>query len=98
MTTDSISKEQKQEITASLRRYFADNLDRELSEMQAGFLLEYFLTEIAPFAYNKGVEDARRYFFTMTEDLAGACFEEPLTFWKKSARDGSRDVRRKQGR
>ncbi len=97
MTPDSFSKEQRQEIAASLRRYFAENFDRELSEMQAGFLLEYFLSEIAPLAYNKGVEDARRYFFTMTEDLAGACFEEPLTYWKKTAKGASRDVRRKPG-
>src|ERR1700728_2763159 len=72
MQPDSLSKEQRQEIAASLRRYFVENFDRELSEMQAGFLLEYFLSEIAPLAYNKGVDDARRYFFTMTEDLAGA--------------------------
>jgi uncharacterized protein (DUF2164 family) len=60
----SFSKEQKAEIVSSIRRYLAENLDRDLSEMQAGFLLEYFMSEIAPFAYNKGVEDARKYFRT----------------------------------
>jgi uncharacterized protein (DUF2164 family) len=95
--TPSFSQEQKQEIVASLRRYFAEELDRELSDMQAGFLLEYFLREIAPFAYNQGVEDARKYFFRMTEDLPGACFEEPLTFWK-TAKGGGRETRRKPGR
>jgi uncharacterized protein (DUF2164 family) len=56
--------------------------------------LEYFLKEIAPFAYNQGVEDAQKYFLAKTEELTGTYFEEGLTFWK--SRDGkSRVVRRK---
>ena len=75
------SKDQKAEIAASLRRYFTENLDCDLSEMQAGFLLEYVMNEIGPFAYNQGVEDSRKYFLRLTEDLPGTCFQEPLTFW-----------------
>jgi uncharacterized protein (DUF2164 family) len=90
----SFSKEQKAEIVASIRRYFAENLDGELSEMQAGFLLEYFMSEIAPFAYNKGVEDAQKYFLRVTEDLPSACFHEALTYWKTQKGFG-RVVRRK---
>jgi uncharacterized protein (DUF2164 family) len=90
----SFSKEQKAAIVASIQRYFADDLDRELSEMQAGFLLEYFMSEIAPFAYNQGVEDAQQYFSRLTEDLPGACFHEPLTHWK-SPKGTGRSVSRK---
>jgi uncharacterized protein (DUF2164 family) len=90
----SISKEQRSEIILSLRHYFAENLDRELSEMQAGFLLEYVFSEIAPFAYNKGVEDAQKFLVRMTEDLPGTCFQEALTYWKTQKRP-SREVRRK---
>lgn len=76
------SKDQKAEIVSSLRRYFTENLDSELSEMQSGFLLEYLMNEIAPFAYNQGVEDAQKYFLRAAEDLPGTCFQEPLTHWK----------------
>ena len=76
------SKDQKAEIVTSLRRYFTENFDSNLSEMQAGFLLEYLMTEIGPFAYNQGVEDAQKYFLRMTEDLPGTCFQEPMTHWK----------------
>ena len=93
----SFSKEQKAEIVSSIRRYFAENLDRDLSEMEAGFLLEYFMSEIAPFAYNKGVEDAQRYFVRVTEDLPGTCFVEPLTHWK-SQKGAGRAVSRKPGK
>ncbi len=77
-----------------MQRYFAENLDSELSDMQAGFLLEFFVSEIGPFAYNKGVEDAQKYFIRATEDLPGTCFHEALTFWK-SQRGAGRAVRRK---
>ncbi|MFA6176750.1 MAG: DUF2164 domain-containing protein [Phycisphaerae bacterium] len=90
----SFSKEQKLEIISSIRRYFTENLDCELSEMQSGFLLEYFINEIAPFAYNKGVEDAQKYFVRMAEDLPGTCFQEALTYWK-THKSTSRAVRRK---
>jgi uncharacterized protein (DUF2164 family) len=79
---NSFSKEQKAELIASLRRYLAEELDRDISEMQAGFLLEFVIKEIAPFAYNQGVEDAQKHFLRAVEDLPGTCFQEPLTHWK----------------
>ena len=90
----SFSKEQKAEIVSSIQRYFAENLDRELSEMQAGFLLEYFMSEIAPFAYNQGVEDAQKYFIGAAGDLPGTCFHEALAYWK-TQKGAGRAVRRK---
>ena len=88
------SKEQKAELAASMRRYFAEELDFDLSEMQAGFVLDYFFSEIAPFAYNQGVEDAQKYFMSASEDLTGTCFKEVLTYWKTRKKSGA-DVRRK---
>ena len=90
----SFSKEQKAEIVSSIQRYFAENLDSELSEIQAGFLLEFFVSEIGPFAYNQGIEDAQKYFIRATEDLPGTCFHEGLTFWR-SQKGAGRAVRRK---
>ena len=90
----SFSKDQKAEITSSLRRYFTENLNCDLSEMQAGFLLEYLMNEIGPIAYNRGVEDAQKYFLRMTEDLPGTCFQEPMAYWK-GQRSVSGAVRRK---
>ncbi|CAN5564490.1 DUF2164 domain-containing protein [soil metagenome] len=90
------SREQKAEIVASLQRYFTEELDFELRDMPAGFLVDYILKEIGPFAYNKGVEDAREYFASKVEDLTGVCFEEGLTYWKEAKGEG-RWVRRKAG-
>ena len=88
-----LSKDQKAEITASINRFFSEKLDCELSEIQAGFLLDYFFQEIAPFAYNQGVADAQRFLLQTGEDLLGTCFQEPLTYWEDHA--GAQGVRRK---
>jgi uncharacterized protein (DUF2164 family) len=78
-----LTKEEVADIIPSLRRYFREELELEISEMRAKFLLNYFLKEIAPFAYNKGVKDAESYFRGRVEDLSGTCFEPALTWWLK---------------
>lgn len=92
----SLTKEQKVEATASMRRFVAEEPELEVSDIQTGRLLDYILTEIAPFAYNQGVEAARQQLSRQIEDLPGTCFEEPLTYWDKAG--SSRFVRRKPGR
>lgn len=71
------------EVVSSLRKYFREELEQELSEMRARFLFEYLQKEIAPLAYNKGVKDAEQYFRSKTEDLTGICYEQPLTYWSR---------------
>jgi len=76
----------KQEIAdsiPSLQKFFREELELELNEMHAKFLLGYFLKEIAPFVYNKGVHDAESFFRAKIEDLSGVCFEPGLTYWLK---------------
>jgi len=78
-----LTKEEIADVIPSLRRYFKEELELEISEMRAKFLLNYFLKEVAPFAYNKGVKDAESYFRGRVEDLSGTCFEPALTYWIK---------------
>lgn len=92
---DTISPEQQTAVLASLQRYFDEHFDTELNELQASLLLDYIMTEIAPFAYNRGVEDAQAFFAARTADLPGVCFEEVLTYWED--RGSARVVRRKPG-
>jgi uncharacterized protein (DUF2164 family) len=81
-----LTKQEIAEILPSLKQYFRDELDQELSDMRAKFLLDYFMTEIAPLAYNRGVKDAESFFRARVEDLPGACFEPAMTWWLKKKR------------
>ena len=78
-----LNQQETKDAVASLQRYFSEELDQEISEMRAKFLLEYILREIAPLAYNQGVKDAESFFRGKIEDLSGTCFEEGLTYWLK---------------
>jgi uncharacterized protein (DUF2164 family) len=78
-----LTKEEVERIVPSVQKFFREELDQDISEMRAKFLLSYFLKEIAPFAYNKGVKDAEAFFRNKVEDLTATCFEDGLTYWLK---------------
>ena len=77
------NKQETAELVPSLQKYFREEFEEEIGEMRAKFVLEYILKEIAPLAYNQGVRDAQEHFRRATEDVSGACFEPPLTYWLK---------------
>lgn len=82
---------EKREVLESIQRFMAEEMEVEISEMQAESMLDYFGKELAPFAYNRGVRDAQDFLILKAEDLGGTCFEEGLRYWK----DGRGGVRRK---
>jgi len=85
-----LTHDQRRKFVHTIGRNFSEELEHEIGEMQAGFLLDYFLKEVAPIAYNQGVSDARRFLEERMEDLPGTCFEHEMTFWeqrKGSSRD-----------
>eukprot|EP01031_Cornospumella_fuschlensis_P013018 gene13018-15909_t len=81
----TLPKAQKADILSSLQRYLSTELDHELGDIQASHLLDYILKEIAPFAYNQGIEDAKTFLTSKLEDLTGTCFAECLTYWHTPA-------------
>ena len=82
----TLSPQETEETIHSLKKYCASELELELSDLRAKFLLDYFLQEIAPFAYNQGVKNAEEYFRNKLEDLPATCFEPGLTYWQKKRR------------
>ena len=51
--------------------------------LKAELLLDYFIKEIGPYAYNRGVSDAESFFRSKLEDLKGSCHEYELTYWEE---------------
>jgi uncharacterized protein (DUF2164 family) len=81
-----LTPDQRKQAIQSIGRYLEDELEQDIGEMQAGFLLDYFLTEIAPIAYNQGVSDARRFVEEKLQDLSGTCFEHEFSYWNEGIR------------
>ena len=65
----------------SLKKYFADESGEEMGDLRAKLLLNYILKEIAPLAYNRGVQHSEEFFRKRLEDLPATCFEPAFTYW-----------------
>ena len=82
--TIKISKETQKELVASIRRYFAENMEDEIGDLKASLLLDFALQEIGPSVYNLAIADAQTYLQDKVLDIENACWEEEFTYWKPS--------------
>ena len=51
--TIKLSKAKKQQLVKSIRRYFAEQLDREIGDLKASLFLDFCLQEICPSACSR---------------------------------------------
>lgn len=77
----TLTPEAKQQALVSIRRFLLEELDLDVGDLKAGSVLEYFLKELAPVAYNRGVADAQQFFADRALDLEGACHEAEFGYW-----------------
>jgi uncharacterized protein (DUF2164 family) len=85
-----LSDEARKHALSSIRRFWTENLDAEVGDLQAIAVLDFFLKEIGPSVYNTGVADAQAYLHDRVADLEGTCYEPEFVYWPKSS-----SVRRK---
>lgn len=83
--TITLGPEQKKQAIASIRRYFTENWEEDVGDLKAGLLLDYFLKEIGPVAYNRAIADAQVYLRDRVADLEGTCYAQEFTFWPPSS-------------
>jgi uncharacterized protein (DUF2164 family) len=74
--------EAKQQAVASIRQYFADQLDDDIGDLKAGLLLEFFLKEIGPSIHNAAIARAQTYVADRLADLEGVCTVPEFGYWK----------------
>lgn len=75
------SKEEKALMVEKLQRYFAKELDQELGEFDAEFLLDFFADEMGAFFYNRGLYDAEAALSVKVEEISESLMqlERPVT-------------------
>lgn len=61
--------ETRTELIAALKRYFADERDEEIGDLQASFLLDFVLKEVGPSIYNHAINDAQASLHGAVADL-----------------------------
>jgi uncharacterized protein (DUF2164 family) len=80
----TLSNDVTQKVLASLRRYFAEQRDEELGDLQSQLLLEFILKEIGPSIYNAAIGDAQVYLAERVADLEGACAVPEFAYWART--------------
>lgn len=83
MTTTTLNERYRKEAIASIQQYFRTNLPDEIGDLPAGLLLDFFLEEIGPLIYNKGVSDAQQRVAARLADVEGELYEDPFQYWRR---------------
>ncbi len=69
------TKEEKNVLVYKLKRYLDQELDYEIGQFEAEFLLDFFSKEIGVYHYNRGLKDAQDVFKSKVEDITDAIYE-----------------------
>ena len=75
MSEISFTHEEREIICRKIQLYMREELDQEVGQFDAGFLLDFFAEEIGPYFYNRGLYDAQAILQSRLENIAEAIYE-----------------------
>ena len=75
MAEIKFTPEERDAICRKVQLYFAEELDQEIGQFDAGFLLDFFAEQIGPYFYNRGLYDAQAILESRMEQVAEAIYE-----------------------
>ena len=75
MASIEFSREEKEIIAGKIQLYFSEELDQEIGQFDAEFLLDFFAEEIGPYFYNRGLYDAQTVMEARLADISDALYE-----------------------
>lgn len=81
----ALSDAAKNQSIASIRRYFASELDQDIGDLKAALILDFFLREVAPSVYNAAIADAQTYLRDRLVDLEATCYEAEFSYWPRDS-------------
>ncbi|PCE23199.1 hypothetical protein BWP39_26295 [Paraburkholderia acidicola] len=81
-----LDKDVRKEAIESIQRYFTENHEERIGNIQAGALLNFFVEELGPVIYNIAIQDAQERLQARVSELDLECHEEAFGYWKKYER------------
>jgi uncharacterized protein (DUF2164 family) len=81
--TIRLQNQTEADLVASIKRFFAEELDEDIGDLKARTLLDYCLQEIGPSVYNQAIADAQQSLELAVADLSGVRYEPEFGYWKK---------------
>lgn len=76
------SADEKSMLISKIQHYFEDQLDHEIGQFEADFLLDFFSKEVGAFYYNQGLHDAQAVLESKLDTISDAIYEieQPTSF------------------
>ncbi len=66
---------EKAHLINKIQQYFTRELDQEIGQFDADFLLDFFTSEMGVFFYNRGLYDAQKMLATKVEEISDAIYQ-----------------------
>ena len=79
-----LNKDARKQAVLSIERYFLDNMDEKIGNIQAAALLNFFVEEIGPCIYNRAVLEVQERLQTRIMELDIEVHEAEFGYWKKN--------------
>ncbi|MEP7282851.1 MAG: DUF2164 domain-containing protein [Rubrivivax sp.] len=87
-----LNPEERQAAVASIERWFREHMEEPIGNVAAMGLLGFFVDEVGPCLYNRGVADAQERLHQRVDEVDIELHAEPFGHWAKV--DGGRGLRR----
>jgi uncharacterized protein (DUF2164 family) len=81
--TIELNKDVRAQAIASIERYFKENMDERIGNIQAAALLNFFVEEVGASIYNQAVADAQERLQMRVMELDIECHEDEFGYWRK---------------
>ena len=75
MAVIEFSKEQKTRLVDQIQKYFGRELDQDIGEFDAEFLLDFFSEKVGTYYYNEGLNDAKLLLDEKLETITESFYE-----------------------
>lgn len=75
MTKIVLDGDKKTVVVAKLKDYFDVELNQEIGEFEAEFLIDFFIDEIGKELYNQGVKDAQALLSKKVDDILDSFYD-----------------------
>lgn len=69
MSEIKFTKEEKDLLVPKIKMYLHEELDLEIGNFDAEFLLDFFSEEVGPYFYNRGIKDSLDMLDTRMEEV-----------------------------
>jgi uncharacterized protein (DUF2164 family) len=75
MAKIEFTHEQKARLVSEIQKYFIKELDQDIGDFDAEFLLDFFSEKVGGYYYNQGLNDARALLDEKLETITESFYE-----------------------